>query len=117
MQSSKGCVRLRDALKCIRMHLGGYYYSRAETGFAMHATLSLRLSLLCHFLDFLNFLSLLNCHCLSHMEVSVTCLFQCWWSAVLQLRYKERSILVPWHCAQRLREHHFSRCACENACQ
>ena len=27
MQSSKGCVRLRDALKCIGMHLGGYHYS------------------------------------------------------------------------------------------
>ena len=26
MQSSKGCVRLRDALKCIGMHLGGYHY-------------------------------------------------------------------------------------------
>ena len=25
MQSSKGCVRLRDVLKCIGMHLGGYY--------------------------------------------------------------------------------------------
>ncbi len=27
MQSSKGCVRLRDALKCIGMHLGGDHYS------------------------------------------------------------------------------------------
>ncbi len=30
MQSNKGCVRLRDALKCIGMHLGGHYYSRVE---------------------------------------------------------------------------------------
>ncbi len=30
MQSSKGCVRLRDALKCIGMHLGGHCYSRVE---------------------------------------------------------------------------------------
>jgi hypothetical protein len=30
MQSSKGCVRLRDALKCIGMHLGGYIYSYVE---------------------------------------------------------------------------------------
>ena len=30
MQSSKGCVRLRDALKCSRMHLGGYIYSHVE---------------------------------------------------------------------------------------
>ncbi len=26
MQSSKGCIRLRDALKCIGMHLGGQCY-------------------------------------------------------------------------------------------
>ena len=30
MQSSKGCVRLLDALKCIGMHLGGHCYSRVE---------------------------------------------------------------------------------------
>ena len=30
MQSSKGYVRLRDALKCIGMHLGGHCYSRVE---------------------------------------------------------------------------------------
>ena len=30
MQSSKGCVRLRDALKCIEMHLGGHCYHRVE---------------------------------------------------------------------------------------
>ena len=30
MQSSEGCVRLRDALKCIGMHLGGYHYSHVE---------------------------------------------------------------------------------------
>ena len=30
MQSSKGCVRLRDALKCIEMHLGGHCYNRIE---------------------------------------------------------------------------------------
>ncbi len=30
MQSSKECVRLRDALKCIGMHLGGYIYSHVE---------------------------------------------------------------------------------------
>ena len=30
MQSSKGCVRLRDALKCIGMRLGGYLYSRVK---------------------------------------------------------------------------------------
>ncbi len=31
MQSGKGCVRLRDALKCSEMHLGGYDYSHVET--------------------------------------------------------------------------------------
>ena len=30
MQSNKGCVRLRGALKCIGMHLRGHYYSRVE---------------------------------------------------------------------------------------
>ena len=30
MQSSKGCVRLRDALKCTGTRLGGTYYSRVE---------------------------------------------------------------------------------------
>ncbi len=30
MQSSKGCARLRNALKCIGMHLGGHCYSRIE---------------------------------------------------------------------------------------
>ena len=30
MQSNKGCVRLRDALKYIGMHLRGHYYSRVE---------------------------------------------------------------------------------------
>ena len=30
MQLSKGCVRLRDALKCIGMHLGGYHYGHVE---------------------------------------------------------------------------------------
>ena len=30
MQSREGCVRLRDALKCIGMHLGGYHYSHVE---------------------------------------------------------------------------------------
>ncbi len=30
MQSSKGCVRLRDALKCAGMHLGGYFYSHVK---------------------------------------------------------------------------------------
>ncbi len=30
MQSSKGCVRLRDALKCIGMRLGSYLYSRVK---------------------------------------------------------------------------------------
>ncbi len=30
MQSSKGCVRLRDALKCVGMHFGGYHYSDVE---------------------------------------------------------------------------------------
>ena len=30
VQSSKGCVRLRDALKCIGLHLGGYHYSCVE---------------------------------------------------------------------------------------
>jgi len=28
MQSSKGCVRLRGALKCVGMHLGGYHINR-----------------------------------------------------------------------------------------
>jgi len=26
----QGCVRLRNALKCVEMHLGGYVYSQAE---------------------------------------------------------------------------------------
>ncbi len=30
MQSSKGCFKLRDALKRIGMHLGRYIYSHVE---------------------------------------------------------------------------------------
>ena len=30
MQSSKGCVRLRDALKCTEMHFGGHCYNTVE---------------------------------------------------------------------------------------
>ena len=30
MHSIKDCVRLRNALKCIEMHLGGYHYSHVE---------------------------------------------------------------------------------------
>ncbi len=30
MQSNKGCVRLRNALRCIGLHLGGYHYSRVD---------------------------------------------------------------------------------------
>ncbi len=26
----QGCVRLRNALKCLEMHLGGYVYSQVE---------------------------------------------------------------------------------------
>ena len=27
----QGCVRLRNALKCIEMHLGDYHYSQGES--------------------------------------------------------------------------------------